>query len=144
GGRPRRRDRHREHVVPPRDAGRDGAAVHGERDAGGAQADFVGSIIAECGLRNADLNPSIDQSIRDPQSAIRNANASWRTSRERWRPEVRRDGRDGRKGGDGPGGQDGMTARTYKESFKVAANELVDAARKIVREGNVRRIIVKQ
>ena len=37
-----------------------------------------------------------------------------------------------------------MTERTYKESFKVAANELVDAVRKIVREGNVRRIIVKQ
>ena len=37
-----------------------------------------------------------------------------------------------------------MTERTYKESFKVAANDLVDAVRKIVREGNVRRVIVKQ
>ena len=37
-----------------------------------------------------------------------------------------------------------MTERTYKESFKVAANDLVDAVRKIVHAGNVRRIIVKQ
>ena len=37
-----------------------------------------------------------------------------------------------------------MTDRTYTESFKVAANELVDAVRKLVREGNVRRVIVKQ
>ena len=37
-----------------------------------------------------------------------------------------------------------MTERTYTESFKVAANELVDAVRKIVREGNVRRVIIKQ
>ncbi|HYM21558.1 MAG TPA: DUF4342 domain-containing protein [Vicinamibacterales bacterium] len=37
-----------------------------------------------------------------------------------------------------------MPERTYKESFKVAANDLVDAVRKIVHAGNVRRIIVKQ
>ena len=37
-----------------------------------------------------------------------------------------------------------MTERTYTESFKVAANELVDAVKKIVHEGNVRRILVKQ
>jgi hypothetical protein len=37
-----------------------------------------------------------------------------------------------------------MTERTYTESFKVAANELVDAVKKIVHEGNVRRVIVKQ
>jgi len=37
-----------------------------------------------------------------------------------------------------------MTERTYTESFKVAANELVDAVRKLIREGNVRRIIIKQ
>ena len=37
-----------------------------------------------------------------------------------------------------------MAERTYKESFKVAANELVDAVKKIVREGNVRRVIIKQ
>jgi len=37
-----------------------------------------------------------------------------------------------------------MTERTYTESFKVAANELVDAVKKLIREGNVRRIIIKQ
>ena len=37
-----------------------------------------------------------------------------------------------------------MAERTYKESFKVAANELVDAVKTIVREGNVRRVIIKQ
>ena len=37
-----------------------------------------------------------------------------------------------------------MTERSYTESFKVAANELVDAVKKLVREGNVRRVIVKQ
>ncbi|HEY6212348.1 MAG TPA: DUF4342 domain-containing protein [Vicinamibacterales bacterium] len=37
-----------------------------------------------------------------------------------------------------------MTERTYKESFKVAANDLVDAVKKIVHEGNVRRVIIKQ
>ena len=37
-----------------------------------------------------------------------------------------------------------MTERTYTESFKVAANELVDAVKRLVREGNVRRVIVKQ
>ncbi len=37
-----------------------------------------------------------------------------------------------------------MSERTYTESFKVAANELVDAVKQLVREGNVRRVIVKQ
>src|SRR5579872_5684845 len=37
-----------------------------------------------------------------------------------------------------------MPDRTYKESFKVAANDLVDAVKKIVHAGNVRRIIIKQ
>ena len=37
-----------------------------------------------------------------------------------------------------------MTERTYTESFKVAANELVDAVKKVVHEGNVRRVIIKQ
>ena len=37
-----------------------------------------------------------------------------------------------------------MTERTYTESFKVAANDLVDAVRKLIHEGNVRRIIIKQ
>jgi len=33
---------------------------------------------------------------------------------------------------------------TFKESFKVAADQLVDALKKIVHEGNVRRIVIKQ
>ncbi len=37
-----------------------------------------------------------------------------------------------------------MSERTYKESFKVAADQMVDAVRKLVHEGNVRRVIVKQ
>jgi hypothetical protein len=37
-----------------------------------------------------------------------------------------------------------MAERTYKESFKVAANDLVDAVKKLIHEGNVRRIIIKQ
>ena len=32
----------------------------------------------------------------------------------------------------------------FKESFKVAADQLVDAVKKIVHEGNVRRIVIKQ
>jgi Domain of unknown function (DUF4342) len=33
---------------------------------------------------------------------------------------------------------------TFKESFKVAADQLVDAVRKLFHEGNVRRVIIKQ
>ena len=34
-------------------------------------------------------------------------------------------------------------AETYKESFKVAGQQLVDAVKKLVHEGNVRRVIIK-
>ena len=34
--------------------------------------------------------------------------------------------------------------KTFKESFKVAADQLVDAVKTIVHEGNVRRIVIKQ
>jgi hypothetical protein len=37
-----------------------------------------------------------------------------------------------------------MAERTYKESFKVAGNQLLDAVKKLVHEGNVRRVTVKQ
>jgi len=37
-----------------------------------------------------------------------------------------------------------MAERTYKESFKVAADQLLDAVKKLIHEGNVRRIIIKQ
>ena len=37
-----------------------------------------------------------------------------------------------------------MTERTWNESFKVSANGLVDAVKKLVHEGNVRRVIIKQ
>jgi hypothetical protein len=37
-----------------------------------------------------------------------------------------------------------MSACTYKESFKVAGAQLLDAVKKLVHEGNVRRIIIKQ
>lgn len=37
-----------------------------------------------------------------------------------------------------------MGAATFKESIKVAADELVDAVKKLLHEGNVRRIIIKQ
>ncbi len=37
-----------------------------------------------------------------------------------------------------------MAERTFKESFKVAGTELVDAVKKLVREGNVRRVIIRQ
>jgi hypothetical protein len=33
---------------------------------------------------------------------------------------------------------------TFTESFKVAADQLVDAIKQIVHEGNVRRVIIKQ
>ncbi len=32
---------------------------------------------------------------------------------------------------------------TYKESFKVAGQQLVDAVKKLLHEGNVRRVIIK-
>ena len=35
-------------------------------------------------------------------------------------------------------------AETFKESFKVAGGQLVDMIKKIVHEGNVRRIVIKQ
>ena len=34
-------------------------------------------------------------------------------------------------------------AETYTESFKVAGQQLVDAVKKLVHEGNVRRVIIK-
>jgi hypothetical protein len=37
-----------------------------------------------------------------------------------------------------------MTERTCKESFRVAADQLVDSVKKLVHEGNVRRVIIKQ
>ena len=37
-----------------------------------------------------------------------------------------------------------MTERTCKESFKIAADQLVETLKKLVHEGNVRRVIVKQ
>jgi hypothetical protein len=33
---------------------------------------------------------------------------------------------------------------TFKESFKVAGNQLLDAVKRLVHEGNVRRVIIKQ
>jgi hypothetical protein len=35
-------------------------------------------------------------------------------------------------------------AETFKESFRVATDQLVEAVRKLLHEGNVRRIIIKQ
>lgn len=37
-----------------------------------------------------------------------------------------------------------MGESTYTESFKVAGAQLVDAVRKLLHEGNVRRIVIKQ
>ena len=37
-----------------------------------------------------------------------------------------------------------MAERTYKESFKVAADQLVEAVKRLIREGNVRRVVIKQ
>ena len=34
--------------------------------------------------------------------------------------------------------------QTFKESFKVTGAQLVDAVRKLLHEGNVRRVIIKQ
>ena len=36
-----------------------------------------------------------------------------------------------------------MAERTFTESFKVAGEQLVDAVKKLVHEGNVRRVIIK-
>jgi Domain of unknown function (DUF4342) len=37
-----------------------------------------------------------------------------------------------------------MSERTYTESFKVAADQLLAAVEKLLHEGNVRRVIIKQ
>ena len=37
-----------------------------------------------------------------------------------------------------------MTDQTWKESFKVKGEQLVDAVKKLLHEGNVRRVIIKQ
>ncbi|HWF85398.1 MAG TPA: DUF4342 domain-containing protein [Vicinamibacterales bacterium] len=37
-----------------------------------------------------------------------------------------------------------MGERTFKESFRVAGDQLVDAVKKILREGNARRVVIKQ
>ena len=37
-----------------------------------------------------------------------------------------------------------MAEKTFKESFKVAGGQLVDLAKKILHEGNVRRVVIKQ
>jgi hypothetical protein len=36
-----------------------------------------------------------------------------------------------------------MGERTFTESFKVAGNQLVDAVKQLIHEGNVRRVIIK-
>ena len=36
-----------------------------------------------------------------------------------------------------------MDQSTFKESFKVAADQLEDAVKKLLHEGNVRRIVIK-
>jgi len=37
-----------------------------------------------------------------------------------------------------------MAEKTFKETIKVTADQLVDAVKKIVHEGNVRRVSIKQ
>ena len=37
-----------------------------------------------------------------------------------------------------------MPERTFTETFKVAADQLVDAFKKLLHEGNVRRVVIKQ
>ena len=37
-----------------------------------------------------------------------------------------------------------MTDRTCHESFKVSGTQLLDAVKKVLHEGNVRRVIIKQ
>src|SRR5260221_528692 len=41
-------------------------------------------------------------------------------------------------------GRQPMMERTCKESFKVAADQLVGTVKKLVHEGNVRRVVIKQ
>jgi Domain of unknown function (DUF4342) len=36
-----------------------------------------------------------------------------------------------------------MDQSTFKESFKVAAGQLVDSVKKLLHEGNVRRLVIK-
>ena len=40
--------------------------------------------------------------------------------------------------------RDLMSDKTFKETIKVTADQLVDAIRKLLHEGNVRRVIIKQ
>jgi len=37
-----------------------------------------------------------------------------------------------------------MAEHTWKESFKVTGNQLQDAVKKLLHEGNVRRVVIKQ
>ena len=37
-----------------------------------------------------------------------------------------------------------MTERTCKESFRVATDQIVEVLKKLVHEGNVRRVVIKQ
>jgi uncharacterized protein DUF4342 len=37
-----------------------------------------------------------------------------------------------------------MTEHTWKETFKVSGTQLLDAVKKLLHEGNVRRVIIKQ
>ena len=37
-----------------------------------------------------------------------------------------------------------MADHTWKESFKVTSDQLVDAVKKVLHEGNVRRVVIKQ
>jgi hypothetical protein len=37
-----------------------------------------------------------------------------------------------------------MSEQTFTESFKVAGEQLVDAFKKLIHEGNVRRVVIKQ
>ena len=37
-----------------------------------------------------------------------------------------------------------MSEHTFTESFKVAGEQLVDAVKQLIHEGNVRRVIIKQ
>jgi uncharacterized protein DUF4342 len=37
-----------------------------------------------------------------------------------------------------------MAERTYTESFKVAADQLLGAVERLLHEGNIRRVIIKQ
>ena len=37
-----------------------------------------------------------------------------------------------------------MAERTFKETVKVTGEQLVDAVKKLINEGNVRRVIIKQ